>query len=189
MISQALIPRLFPSELTHIKGRLLAVSSGVGLMFLLAQVAIPLPFTPVPVTGQTFGLLFVSLLWGRRLGFETLLLYIGLGALGLPLFAQFKSGLAGATSGYLLGMLAASYVIGSLADRGWGRTYVKAVLAGALGLAVVFACGLLILRYFIPEGTLLSAGLYPFVPGAILKLLLASGLSAHLNRSATKDGE
>ncbi|MCB0384453.1 MAG: biotin transporter BioY [Bdellovibrionales bacterium] len=188
MNSQALIPSLFSLELTHWRARLAAVFAGVGLMFLLAQVAIPLPFTPVPVTGQTFGLLFVSLLWGRRLSFETLLLYIGLGSLGLPIFAQFKSGLAGATSGYLLGMLVASWIVGTLADRGWARSYLKAFVAGVIGLVVVFAFGLLILRYFVPSGMVLSAGLYPFMPGAILKLLLASGLSVHLNHSALKEG-
>lgn len=184
MNSQALIPCLFPAELSQWRSRLIAVGSGVLLIALLAQIAIPLPFTPVPVTGQTFGVLLVALLWGRRLSFETLLAYVGLGSAGLPLFAQFKSGLAGATSGYLLGMLVASLAVGTLADRGWGKSVPKALLAGLLGLITIFGFGLFMLSFFVPREALLMAGLYPFLPGAVVKLVLASLLSTHLHRSA-----
>ena len=186
MSSQALIPKIFSHELQNWRTHLFAVGAGVGLISLLAQVAIVLPFTPVPVTGQTFGVLLVALLWGQRLSFETILAYMLLGSAGLPLFAQFKSGLAGATSGYLLGMLVASLIVGGLADRGWGKTFTKSLLAGLIGLISVYSFGLLILSYFVPKETLMVAGLYPFLPGAAVKLLLASTLSAHLHRSAER---
>ncbi|MCB0362044.1 MAG: biotin transporter BioY [Bdellovibrionales bacterium] len=193
MRSQALVPNLIslgasayledqrPLHSLRVGLNMVAIAGGAGLIGLLAQVSLPLPFTPVPITGQTFGVLFLSLLWGRNLSFLTLLAYILAGAVGLPWFAQFKSGIHGPSAGYLLGMLVASGLVGFLADQGWVKSFTKAVLAGLLGQVSIFACGLLVLSFYVPNDKLLLMGLYPFLPGALLKLFLAVGLSRSID--------
>jgi biotin transport system substrate-specific component len=184
--SQALIPLILSDKQSQIPAKLQAlvpVFGGTLLLALLAQIAIPLPFTPVPITGQTFGLLFVSLLWGARLGGWTLLCYLSLGGLGLPIFSGWSSGFQGATLGYLMGMFFGAIVVGHFADRGWGQSFSKAFFAGLLGLLPVFILGLLLLARFVPMDSLLSAGLYPFLPGALIKLTLAAWVSRSLHHS------
>ena len=144
-----------------------------------SYLAINLPFSPVPITGQTFGVLLVAMALGRVRGTAVVLAYLAEGAAGLPVFAGGKAGLAalmGPTGGYLLGFLAAAWVVGFLADRGWDRGYVRSVVAMTIGTAVIFACGLTQLSLFVPGETLLAMGLYPFVAGAIVKIALASVL-------------
>ncbi len=108
---------------------LVTVGVGVGLLSLLAQVAIVLPWTPVPITGQTFGVTLMSLLWGRKRGLAVIVSYVLLGALGLPVFALGKSGLSvGPTLGYLFGMIFAVYFMGTITDRGWCSSFLKTYL-------------------------------------------------------------
>lgn len=154
----------------------LFVMGGVCLLALLAQLSVPLPFTPVPVTGQTLGVAFLSLLLGRRLAPITVAFYLLAGAAGLPVFSQAKAGLSwGPTAGYLIGMLLASAWVGFLADRGWASTFFRAWLAAASGSLIIFTCGLLVLSQFVPSGSLLTAGLWPFLPGDFLKNITAAG--------------
>lgn len=155
----------------------MSVFLGVCLLAALAQIAVPLPFTPVPVTGQTFGISLVALLWGRRLAFTTVASYVLAGGLGLPIFAMAKSGLIfGPTLGYLLGMMLSSWVVGGLADLGWTRSFFKAWLACAIGSVCVFSCGLAGLSFFIPASKLLMAGFFPFLPGDIIKSVAAAAI-------------
>jgi biotin transport system substrate-specific component len=100
------------------------VVTGSVFIALLAQVAIPLPFSPVPITGQTFAVLLVGVLLGSRRGGLGVLLYLLEGAAGLPFFAGGTAGLArlaGPTGGYLVGFVVAAIVVGLLAERGWDR--------------------------------------------------------------------
>src|SRR5919206_3158323 len=109
-----------------------------------AQVVVPLPFTPVPLTGQTFAVLLTGALLGPRLGALAMLAYLAEGAAGLPFFRGGAGGPAhfsGATAGYLLAFPAAAYVTGYLAERGWDRRFVTAAAAMALGSLVILACG------------------------------------------------
>ncbi|MFQ6100710.1 MAG: biotin transporter BioY [Anaerolineae bacterium] len=144
---------------------------------LSAQVAIYLTFSPVPITGQTLAVLLAGALLGSRRGSLCLLAYLTEGALGLPVFAGGMAGparLMGPTGGYLVGFVAAAYVTGLLAERGWDRRVGTTLLAMLLGNAAIYALGLLWLTVFVGIGRVLSLGLYPFIVGDLLKLALAA---------------
>lgn len=147
------------------------------LLVLSAQVAIPLPFSPVPITGQTFGVLLVAMALGRLRGTSVVVAYFLEGALGLPVFAGGTAGLAvlmGPTGGYLIGFVFAAFLVGTLADHGWDRGIVRSLAAMTLGTAVIFAAGLAAVSRFVPSESVLALGLTPFVPGALIKIALAS---------------
>jgi biotin transport system substrate-specific component len=150
------------------------VLAGSLLIALSAQVAIPLPFSPVPVTGQTFAVLLVAALLGRRRGSVAVLFYIGQGLIGVPVFAGGAVGLArlvGPTGGYLVGFVIAAYVVGLLAERSWDRRVWTTAVAMVLGNLIIYACGVLWLSTFVGGlGPALTAGLLPFLPGDVLKI-------------------
>lgn len=158
--------------------RLLLAVAGSALIALAAQVAVPLPFSPVPVTGQTFAVLLVGAAFGARLGAATVLLYVVEGVAGLPVFAPGgaigPARLIGPTGGYLAGFVAAAYVVGALAERGWDRRLITAALAMLVGEIAIYAFGLAGLARFVPPDKLLGAGLLPFIPGDLVKLALAA---------------
>lgn len=157
------------------------VVAGVVWLALLAQVRIPLPWTPVPITGQTFGVSFLALLLGAKFAASSFGLYLVAGAAGLPVFAGLASGLAvGPTAGYLVGMWLAAFVVGTLADRGWVKTFPRALLATYAGSLIVFSLGLVGLSFFLPQEALLAAGLWPFLPGDLIKNLTAAGLATYI---------
>ena len=144
---------------------------------LSAQVAIHLPFSPVPITGQTLGVLLTGALLGSRRGSLCLLAYLAEGILGLPVFAGGAAGparLLGPTGGYLVGFVVAAYVTGLLAEREWDRRVGTTLLAMLLGNAALYALGLLWLAAFVGIESALPLGLYPFVVGDLLKLALAA---------------
>ncbi|MBI4424938.1 MAG: biotin transporter BioY [Elusimicrobia bacterium] len=152
----------------------LAFSFVIGLC---AQIRIALPFTPVPITGQTLAVLGAGAVLGSRFGVLAVLFYLAEGILGLPFFAGGASGgghFFGPTAGYLLGFLPAAGLTGWLAARGWDRTPARAAAMTALGSGVVFACGLAGLAGFVPAGALLQAGLLPFLPGDFVKIAIAA---------------
>ena len=144
---------------------------------LAAQIAIPLPWTPVPITGQTFAVLLLGAVLGARRAFLAQALYLAEGAFGLPVFAGGAGGIAklmGPTAGYLIAFPLAAAVTGLLAERGWDRKFVTMFAAMLLGSAVIFALGLAWLSRFVPTPTLLAQGLLPFVPGDFVKATLAA---------------
>ncbi len=151
-----------------------------GFVAACAQVAIPLPFTPVPITGQTFAVLFTGAVLGSRRGALALLLYLAEGALGLPVFAGGAAGVArflGPTGGYLIAYPIAAGLVGWLAERGWDRRPYGAALAMFLGSQVIFVLGVLWLSRFV--GGLWPAflqGMVPFLPGDVVKVALAAVL-------------
>jgi len=147
------------------------------LLVASAYVAIDVPFSPVPITGQTFAVLLVAMALGRVRGGGVVLAYLAEGAAGMPVFAGGAAGvgvLAGPTGGYLIGFLGAAYLTGWLADHDWDKGYLKSVLAMTAGNALIFLCGLAQLSLFVPAGSVLAMGMYPFVVGGILKTLLAA---------------
>ncbi len=155
------------------------VLGGSALVALAAQVSVPLPFSPVPVTGQTFAVLLVGAALGARLGAYALLAYLGEGIIGLPVFAPGGglSGLArlvGPTGGYLVGFIVAAFVVGALAERGWGRRLWTSVLAMLVGSVAIYVFGLAWLVKFVGPERVLVAGLFPFIPGDLVKLVLAA---------------
>ncbi|MFL6256500.1 MAG: biotin transporter BioY [Pyrinomonadaceae bacterium] len=145
-----------------------------------AQVVVPLPFTPVPLTGQTFAVLLTGALLGPRLGALAMLAYLVEGAAGLPFFRGGAGGVghfSGATAGYLLAFPAAAYVTGYLAERGWDRRYVSAAAAMALGSLVILACGWAWLALMFKGGAeAFRLGVAPFLPGDVLKVALAAAV-------------
>jgi biotin transport system substrate-specific component len=173
------------------RGAVLALAGSL-VVALAAQVAMPL--WPVPVTGQTFAVLSVGLVCGWRIGGAALLLYLLEGALGLPFYAQAKSGwatLAGPSGGYIWGFVLAAALVGWLAERGWDRSVVRTALAMLLGNVVLYLPGLAWLAQFYAGpgqdyiaatgastawGAAIAAGLTPFLLGDVLKLLLAACL-------------
>ncbi len=152
----------------------LAASLFIGLM---AQVSVPLPFTPVPITGQTFAVLLVGAALGARRGSLAVLTYLVEGLAGMPVFAGGTGGLAhllGPTGGYLLGFVAAAWAVGRLAERGLDRRLRSAWLAFLAGEIVLYACGLPWLAVFVGPSKALSLGLFPFLPGDLVKVILAA---------------
>jgi biotin transport system substrate-specific component len=154
------------------------VIAGVAFLSLLAQIAIPVPGSPVPVTGQTLGVLLLATSYGATLGTTTFLFYLLVGALGVPVFANGGSGLdriVGATGGYLVGMLLTSALLGYLGGRKWDQKFKTALPAMLVGNVLTFALGLLWLNQFTGKdwAWTISAGFTPFIIGEILKIAIA----------------
>ena len=169
--------------------QLLLVLAMAGVTGVAAQVAIPLPFTPVPLTGQVFAVLLAGGLLGRRLGPGSQLAYLGLGLVGVPWFAPatgaawFSTGgpaiLLGATGGYLIGFVPAAALVGVLVDRGFAeRGFATHLLTALAGVAVVYAFGAVQLALVLglsPDQAFVL-GAVPFFPGDVLKAVAAAGL-------------
>ncbi|MCA1224021.1 biotin transporter BioY [Streptomyces sp. 8L] len=153
------------------------VAGGAVLTGLAAQLSVPVPGSPVPVTGQTFAALLVGTALGARRGFLSLALYTVLGVAGMPWFSGGTSGPGGASFGYVLGMLAASAVVGALARRGGDRSVLRTAGTMVLGSAVVYAVGVpyLALSAGLSASAAIAAGLVPFLLGDALKAALAMG--------------
>lgn len=155
------------------------VLAGSLFIALSAQFALPLPFSPVPITGQTLAVLLTGAMLGSRRGALSALAYLGEGLAGLPVFAGGAAGaahLVGPTGGYLAGFVAAAYVTGALAERGWDRRAGTVVLAMLLGNLVLYGPGLAWLARFAGMDKALALGLYPFLVGDLLKILVAASM-------------
>lgn len=154
------------------------VLGGAALVGLSAQVSVPLPGTPVPVTGQTFAVLLVGAALGWQRAVSSMLLYLAAGAAGMPWFAEGSSGTSAASLGYVIGFVLAGAVVGALAARGGDRTPVRTVLTMTLGTLLIYAVGLpyLVLAIDAPLSRGFALGVQPFLLGDALKVLLAAGL-------------
>ncbi|MEE9333854.1 MAG: biotin transporter BioY [Granulosicoccaceae bacterium] len=153
----------------------------LGSLALWVSAKIHIPFYPVPLTMQTFVVLVIGMSFGWRLGGATVALYLAEGAMGLPVFSGTpEKGLGlvylmGPTGGYLLGMLVAAVGVGWLAEHGWDRRIVTTALAMLIGNALIYMFGLAWLGSLIGwDKPVLSFGFFPFIPGDILKLVLAA---------------
>jgi len=160
------------------------VIGGSLFIALSAQLAVHLPFSPIPVTGQTFAVLLTGALFGSRRGCLSVLLYVIEGIAGLPVFAMGRGGVAilfSPTGGYLVGFIAAADVTGLLAEKGWDRRVETTALAMVLGNIVIYTFGVLwlaclkfIFRVPVGSGSLFFVGVCPFIIGDILKIILAA---------------
>ncbi|MFF9074343.1 biotin transporter BioY [Streptomyces sp. NPDC014735] len=153
------------------------VLGGAALTGIAAQIAVPIPGSPVPVTGQTFAALLVGTALGARRGFLSLALYTLVGMAGMPWFAEARSGMGFPSFGYVLGMLLAAVVVGALARRGGDRSVLRTAGTMALGSAVIYAVGVpyLALSTGMSASAAIAAGLVPFLLGDVLKAALAMG--------------
>ena len=155
---------------------------------LCARVAVPLPFTPVPLTLQNFAVVLVGLLLGGRRGAIALALYLGEGALSLPMFSGGSGGIApllGPTGGYLMAYPLVAFVSGWIAERG-AKSFRRYAVAAVVGEVVLFAGGLAWLTLWTHGSWWQAAhfGLYPFVFAEVAKVTAAAGLAARLPRLA-----
>jgi biotin transport system substrate-specific component len=157
------------------------ILGGALFLALCAQISFDLPFTPVPITLQTFGVLLIGAAYGTWRGGITAAVYLLMGIVGLPVYADRTHGLdvvLGATGGYLIGFVVAAAVVGWLAQRQWDRRFSSAVAAMLTGTVIIYLFGLIWLKQDqgLDLATTLEYGLYPFVPGDLLKLYLAGAL-------------
>jgi biotin transport system substrate-specific component len=159
-------------------GREVALILGGSLLIALsAQLQFVLPFSPVPMTGQTFAVLLLGALYGSKRGPATVVTYLALGAMGLPVFAGGTFGLArfvGPTAGYLVGFLAAAFVVGFLSERGWDRKPWATAVSMLIGNGMIYVAGVLWLSRFVGWQAVLSIGVLPFLAGDALKIALAT---------------
>ena len=147
-----------------------------------AQIRFPLPFTPVPITGQTFVVVLGGAVLGMRAGAASQLLYLALGAVGLPVFTDASGGwqvFQGATGGYLVGFVFAAALVGWLAEQRYDRRFTTAVWLFALGNLVIYAFGvpwlMVVTGWGLAEA--LAKGVLPFLVGDLLKIAAAAGLT------------
>ncbi|MBP6125799.1 MAG: biotin transporter BioY [Leptotrichiaceae bacterium] len=145
---------------------------GTIFMSLMAQLKIVLPFTPVPITGGTFAVMLIGLLYGKKLAPATLLSYIVAGTIGLPVFAGFKSGLIlfSPTGGYVIGYFLAALMCGYFADKGYTKSYIKTIIILLLASVVIYFFGLIQLSFFVGNKNVFMVGLVPFIPGDLIKI-------------------
>jgi biotin transport system substrate-specific component len=152
------------------------IAAGAVLIGLSSQFYLPLPFTPVPLTGQTLAVLLVAAALGMRRGVAAAALYVLAGLAGVPWFAGGASGLPGSTAGYLIGFVAAAVVVGALAERGGDRSVARTVLTMVVGNAVIYAfgAGWLAAYLHLGVGKALALGVVPFLAGDAIKLVVAA---------------
>jgi biotin transport system substrate-specific component len=163
------------SEDSFARNAVLVVAGVLGIAA-AAQIRIPVPFSLVPITGQTFAVMLIAALYGPRRGVATIVTYITSGAMGLPFFAGGAAGLAylaGPTTGYLAGWIGAAWLIGTLMERGWSQRAWTTALAMWLGSLVIFSCGVLWLSRFVGLQEAVVTGFFPFIPGDFIKIALA----------------
>ncbi|TSA22754.1 MAG: biotin transporter BioY [Actinomycetales bacterium] len=155
------------------------ILTGTVFLALMAQISFPIPGSPVPFTGQTLGVLLLGTAYGASLGFSTMAFYLLMGILGAPIFAAGSHGLekiAGATGGYLVGMLISTLVLGALAGRKWDQKIKTVIPTMIIGNSVVFTFGLIWLHQYTGQSWAwtFEKGFTPFIFGEVLKIAIAS---------------
>jgi len=180
-IADFLVPIRVAEPLNVRMRHIALIVAGALIVYLSALVVIPLGFTPVPITGQTFGVLLVGGALGFRRGLASVALYVFVGLVGVPFFAESKGGvdvILGATGGYLVGFIIAGAIVGKLAELGWDRRLAGSVAAMLVGSLVIYAVGvpwLAVVAGFGPSEAI-EKGLAPFLIGDAIKLLAAAAV-------------
>ena len=155
------------------------------LIAVLAQISVPVPFSPVPITGQTIGVVLVGSLLGSKKGAAAICLYIFEGVLGIPVFAQMKAGphvLLGPTAGYIYGFIIAAYVSGFLSEKGLTKNPLQCFVSCFISTTIILLSGALYLSFFKGINDALILGFYPFLFGDIIKSAAAALLILSLRR-------
>ncbi|MBR0901476.1 biotin transporter BioY [Bradyrhizobium liaoningense] len=180
-----------PGETVGALRAIVLIVLGTALMALSAKVNVPLPY--VPMTLQTLVVLMIGAAYGWRLGSATMIAYLAEGALGLPVFAGPVGGIApllGPTAGYLFGFVAAAFVTGWLAERGWDRSVVLLFAAMAVGHIVILAAGFGWLTFGVGLGAAKAwqIGIAPFIAGSLVKNALGAALMPAARRIVDRRG-
>ncbi len=178
-IADFLVPITVAERLdTRVRDSIL-IATGALFVYLTSLVVVP--HDPIPWTGQTFGVLMVGGALGLRRGLLAVALYVLLGYVGLPFFAEGKSGVSvilGPSGGYLIGFLVAGAVVGRLAELGWDRRFIGAIGMMLIGSVFIYAIGLpwlAVVKNLTPSATI-NAGLTPFILWDTVKLAVAAGI-------------
>ncbi len=169
-IAGALVPRS-ASWINYVVDSMLIVGYAA-LTGLSAQLAMYIN-PAVPITGQTFAVLLAGATLGFKRGTASMLVYLGAGVAGIPVFAS-GGAIAGASRGYLVGFVAAAAIVGYLVERGWARNPLKLLLAMLIGEVAIYAVGLPWLAFYVPGDKVLEFGLTPFIPGDAIKMAMAA---------------
>lgn len=166
---------VFPSTLVR---NIVLIAGGAAFVGLAAQVAVPLPFTPVPLTLQTFAVLLTAAALGSLRGMLAMLVYAIAGIAGVPWFAEGSSGFSAPSFGYILGFIAAALVVGRIAEGGATRTPLRTAGLMVVGNLVIYAIGVTWLKFAIDVdwATAIALGLTPFLIGDAIKIAVAAGL-------------
>jgi len=183
-LSAVAVPRraVLADALPRSRARDVVLVFGAALFTALcAQFEIPVPGSPVPVSGQTFAIILGAAALGAHRGTLAMALYVLLGAVGLPFYSGGDGGvqhLWGATGGYIFGFIVAAWVVGKLAERGQDRTFLRAAPAFAAGQLVIFGLGVpwLAVSADLSASEAIAAGFTPFIVGGIVKAALAGAL-------------
>lgn len=180
-----MVDALWPRGSGRARDLVLVLGFGT-LVAAFARIAVPLPFTPVPVTGQTLGVLLAGVLLGGRRGALAMLVYLAEGLAGLPVFAGGTSAwspsgagvpvILGPSAGYLFAFPVAALCAGALAERGWDRRFAWAAAAMAAGQILVYALGAAWLAGYVGAERAVPLGVVPFLVGDALKILLAAAV-------------
>ncbi len=184
-------PRVLADVVPHTWVRQLALIGGAAAFVgLSAQIAIPLPFTPVPLTLQTFAVLLSAAALGSLRGALAMLVYALVGMAGVPWFAQGSSGFTAPSFGYIVGFIIAALVVGRIAERGATRTAVRSAGLMVVGNLVIYAVGVTWLKFAIGAdwATAIALGATPFLIGDAIKIAAAAGLLPLTWRGLRKAG-
>lgn len=203
---ETFLPRYLSARYTFFKLRyglrlrykVLLALGFAGLTGLAAQLRLPLPFTPVPITMQVFVVLLSGVVLGRWYGGLSQGLYLGLGVGGVPWFQGFTSGFPLFTGGYILGFVAAAFIVGWFTDRFlWARSYSGQLSLMLVGVGVIYALGALQLGLVYtlitpridPVQLALLTGVLPFIPGDVAKAVLAASVATAIAPKESYNGE
>lgn len=184
-------PRVLADVVPHTWARqLVLIVGGATFVGLAAQIAIPLPFTPVPLTLQTFAVLLAGAALGSLRGVLAMTLYAVAGIVGVPWFAEGSSGFAAPSFGYILGFIAAAFIVGRIAENGATRTAPRTAGLMVVGNVVIYAIGVTWLKFAldVDVATAIALGVTPFLLGDAIKIAAAAGLLPLTWRGLRKAG-